>query len=48
MAQGWCAAETGEAAKKFRQVNRFLRLPALPKTRRAYVANGVTPVDYNK
>jgi hypothetical protein len=43
-----CAAGMGEAAKQFRKVNGFLHLPALRKTLDAYVAAGVTPVDYNK
>jgi hypothetical protein len=29
-------------------VNGFLHLPALRKTLDAYVAAGVTPIDYNK
>ena len=48
MALRWCAAGMGEAAKQFRKVNGFLHLPALRKTLDAYVASGVTPVDYNK
>ncbi len=48
MALRWCAAGMGEAAKQFRKVNGFLHLPALRKTLDAYVAKGVTPVDYNK
>jgi transposase-like protein len=48
MALRWCAAGMGEARKQFRKVNGFLHLPALRKTLDAYVAEGVTPVDYNK
>jgi len=48
MALRWCAAGMGEAKKQFRKVNGFLHLPALRKTLDAYVAAGVTPVDYNK
>jgi putative transposase len=48
MALRWCAAGMGEANKQFRKVNGFLHLPALRKTLDAYVASGVTPVDYNK
>ena len=48
MALRWCAAGMGEAAKQFRKVNGFLHLPALRKTLDAYIANNVTPVDYNK
>jgi putative transposase len=48
MALRWCAAGMGEAAKQFRKVNGFLHLPAMRKTLDAYVASGVTPVDYNK
>src|SRR5665213_2337578 len=48
MALRWGAAGMGEAAKQFRKVNGFLHLPALRKTLDAYVAAGVTPVDYNK
>ena len=48
MALRWCAAGMGEAAKQFRKVSGFLHLPALRKTLDAYVAAGVTPVDYNK
>ena len=48
MALRWCAAGMGEAAKQFRKVNGFLHLPALRETLDAYVAKGVTPVDYNK
>jgi len=44
----WCAAGLGEAKKQFRKVNGFLHLPALRKTLDAYVAESVTPVDYNK
>jgi hypothetical protein len=38
----------GEAAKQFRKVNGFMHLPALRKTLDLYVAEGVTPIDYNK
>jgi putative transposase len=48
MALRWCAAGMGEATKQFRKVNGFLHLPALRKTLDAYVAAGVTPIDYNK
>jgi putative transposase len=48
MALRWCAAGMGEAAKQFRKVNGFLHLPALRKALDAYVASGVTPIDYNK
>jgi putative transposase len=48
MALRWCAAGMGEAAKQFRKVNGFMHLPAMRKTLDAYVASGVTPVDYNK
>jgi transposase-like protein len=48
MALRWCAAGLGEAKKQFRKVNGFLHLPALRKTLDAYVAESVTPVDYNK
>jgi len=48
MALRWCAAGMGEARKQFRRVNGFMHLPALRKTLDAYVAAGVTPVDYNE
>jgi transposase-like protein len=48
MALRWCAAGMGEAKKQFRKVNGFLHLPALRKALDAYVASGVTPIDYNK
>ncbi len=48
MALRWCAAGMGEARKQFRRVNGFLHLPALRKALDAYVAAGVTPVDYNE
>jgi transposase-like protein len=48
MALRWCAAGMGEAKKQFRKVNGFLHLPALRKALEAYVASGVTPIDYNK
>ena len=48
MALRWCAAGMGEAAKQFRKVNGFLHLPALRTALDAYVASGVTPIDYNK
>ena len=48
MALRWCAAGMGEAKKQFRKVNDFLHLPALRKALDAYVAAGVTPVDYNE
>jgi putative transposase len=48
MALRWCAAGMGEAKKQFRKANGFLHLPALRKTLDAYVAAGVTPVDYNE
>ena len=48
MALRWCAAGIGEAAKQFRKVNGFMHLPALRKTLDAYIAEGVTPVGYNK
>jgi transposase-like protein len=48
MALRWCAAGMGEAKQQFRKVNGFLHLPALRKALDAYVAAGVTPVDYNE
>ena len=48
MALRWCAAGMGEAKKQFRRVNGFMHLPALRKTLDAYVAAGVTLVDYNE
>jgi len=48
MALRWCAAGMGEAEKQFRKVNGFMHLPALRKALDAYVAAGVTPVDYNE
>jgi len=48
MALRWCAAGMGEAAKQFRRVNGFLHLPWLRTALDAYVATGVTPIDYNK
>ncbi len=48
MALRWCAAGMAEARKQFRRVNGFMHLPALRKTLDAYVAAGVTPVDYNE
>jgi putative transposase len=48
MALRWCAAGMGEAEKQFRKVNGFLHLPALRTALDAYVASGVTPIDYNK
>jgi putative transposase len=44
----WCAAGMAEASKQFRRVNGFLHLPALRKALDAHVAEGVTPIDYNK
>ncbi len=48
MALRWCAAGMGEAAKQFRRVNGFLHLPWLRTALDAYIATGVTPIDYNK
>jgi putative transposase len=48
MALRWCAAGMGEARKQFRRVNGFMHLPALRQTLDAYIAAGVTPVDYNE
>ena len=48
MALRWCAAGMGEAAKQFRKVNGFLRLPALRAALNAHVAETVTPTVYNE
>ena len=44
----WCAAGMVEASKQFRRVNGFMHLPALRKALETTIAEGVTPVDYNK
>jgi len=44
----WCAAGMVEASKQFRRINGFMHLPALRKALEKIIAEGVTPIDYNK
>ena len=37
-----------EASKQFRRINGFMHLPALRKALEKIIAEGVTPIDYNK